>query len=523
MSLIVNGTTIDKLIVNGAEVKKLVVNGTEVYKVNETLAKPAQYLLGSPDDVYAQMYDTDSVLDFGLLAYDSNAITDVSNAVFSQAYHGTFIWDMDSINMFYNTDMAVWAHGSQEELYNSNTGYKTPIGFFRPEDTSTFVTTYDNAMTQTVDSSLPDNNNMQLCFGPALKYTLRQKPELFGIPYETKEEAMVSLWDNIASFASSNALGIEYISTNLSDALLTDIMRKITIISQRIAEQASGRNFITWFIQSPGNESWWENFYQMLTPALESVFGPNGVWCMPYDALTDQNTWDRYFTRLVQDRFDTGANVMIIPLTTTKHAERYGWVWDTPASTFALELLENIRSYDDSTYNGLPIANGIIVLDDIETGIKKKLGLILSTWKGLGGESIQSGIYLADSLNYVIYGIFNDIVRPSCVAIDRFNMEDDMLLNESIDMIINHFDLIILSYGLHYLVTCYRRGLFGTQPLTELIISKEKVKCNATGLTDTEFLDKIAVLANKLDELENNGGSVVPLYSNGDGLLYGKA
>ena len=92
MSLIVNGTTIGKLIVNGAEVKKLVVNGTEVYKVNETLAKPAQYLLGSPDDVYAQMYDTDSVLDFGLLAYDSSAIDAASNAIFSQAaYRGTFI------------------------------------------------------------------------------------------------------------------------------------------------------------------------------------------------------------------------------------------------------------------------------------------------------------------------------------------------------------------------------------------------------------------------------------------------
>ena len=92
MSLIVNGTTIGKLIVNGAEVKKLVVNGTEVYKVNETLAKPAQYLLDSPDAVYAQMYDTDSVLDFGLLAYDSMAINDASNAIFSQAaYRGTFI------------------------------------------------------------------------------------------------------------------------------------------------------------------------------------------------------------------------------------------------------------------------------------------------------------------------------------------------------------------------------------------------------------------------------------------------
>ena len=519
MSLIVNGTTIGKLIVNSVEVKKLVVNGTEVYKVNETLAKPAQYLLGSPDDVYAQMYDTDSVLDFGLLAYDSMAINDASNAIFSQAaYRGTFIWDMDSINMFYNTDRAVWAHGSQEELYNSNTEYKTPIGFFKPEDTHTFVTTYDNAMTQTVDSSLPDN--MQLCFGPALKYTLRQKQELFGIPYENKENAMASLGDNIASFASSNALGIEYIPTNLSDALLTDIMQKITAISQRIAEEAMGGNFITWFIQSPGDEPWWENFYQMLTPALESVFGSNGVWFMPYDALTDQNKWDRYFTRLVQDRFDTGARVMIIPLTTTKHAERYGWVWDTPASTFALELLENIRSYDDSTYNGLPIANGIIVLDDIETGIKKQLGLILDTWKGLWGESIQSEIYLMDSLNYVIYGIFNDMTHPSCVAIDRFNMEDDMLLNESIDMIINNFDQIILSYGLHYLVTCYRNGLLGTQPLTELIISKEKEKCNATGLTDTEFLDKLSGLADRLEEINVE---IIPLYSNGDGLLYGKA
>lgn len=93
MALIANNTIIKKLIVNGVEVKKLVVNGTEVYKVNETLAlaKPAQYLLGSPNDVYAQMYDTDSVLDFGLLAYDSNAITDASNAVFSRAYRSTFI------------------------------------------------------------------------------------------------------------------------------------------------------------------------------------------------------------------------------------------------------------------------------------------------------------------------------------------------------------------------------------------------------------------------------------------------
>ena len=521
MSLIVNGTTIDKLIVNGVEVKKLVVNGTEVYKVNETLAKPAQYLLDSPDAVYERMYNTDSVLDFGLLAYDSRAITDASSAIFDQANGGTFIWDMDSINMFYNTDRAAWVHDSQEELYNSNTGYKTPIGFFRPEDTHTFVTTYDNAMTQTVDSSLPDN--MQLCFGPALKYTLRQKPELFGIPYENKEEAMISLGDNFVSFASSNALGIEYIPANLSDALLTDIMQKITIISQRIVEQASGGNFITWFIQSPSDESWWENFYQMLTPALESVFGPNGVWCMPHDALTDQNKWDRYFTRLVQDGFDNGgANVMIIPLTTTKFAERQGWVWDTPASTFALELLENIRSYDDSTYNGLPIANGIIVLDDIETGIKKQLGLILSTWKGLGGESIQSEIYLDQSLNYVIYDIFNDMIHPSCVAIDRFNMGDDMLLDESIAMIINNFnfDRIILSYGLHYLVTCYRRGLLGTQPLTELIISKEKEKCNATELADTEFLDRLLGLA---DRLEQNNVEIVPLYSANGGLLYGKA
>ena len=92
--------------------------------------------------------------------------------------------------------------------------------------------------------------------------------------------------------------------------------------------------------------------------------------------------------------------------------------------------------------------------------------------------------------------------------------------DDNIDMIINNFDRIILSYGLHYLVTCYRRGQLGTQPLTELIISKEKEKCNATGLTDTEFLDKLSGLA---DRLEENIVEIVPLYSNGDGLLYGKA
>ena len=521
MSLIVNGTTIGKLIVNGVEVKKLVVNGTEVYKVNETLAKPTQYLLGSLDTVYGQMYDTDSVLDFGLLAYDSNAIASASNDIFASQAYKTFIWDMDSINMFYNTDRAVWALGSQDILYNSDSGYKIPIGFFKPEETETFVTTYDIAMTQTDDGSLPAIDNMYLCSGPALKYILRQRPTLFGIPYENKESVMVSLLDYIASLSSSsNALGIEYIPANLSDELLTDIIQKITIISERIAEEASGRNFITWFIQSPNNESWWENFYQMLTPGLESTFGSNGVWCMPYEALKNKNDWESQFNGLVQDRFDNGAKVMIIPLTTSKCAERQGWVWDTPASIFALELLKNIRSYDNSTGNSFPIANGIIVLDDIDAGIKKQLGSILRAWQDQGA-GILSGIFLEPSLNYVIYDIFNNMGHPSCIAVDRFDMSDDILFNESVNMIANTFNSIILSYGLHYLVTCLRSGgQLGTQPLTELIISKEKEKCNATELTDTEFLGRLADLA---DRLESNGASIVPLYSDGIELLYGKA
>ncbi len=515
MSLIVNGVTVDKVIVNGTEIQELSVNGTVVYKVNSSVPIATVYSVVDTDEAYSQMGNADNVVDFGLLDYNINNMPYVSNEIFANKGYKTFIWNMDSINMFYNTNKQTWIESgnSGDAIYNAVSNYKIPIGFFQFPDSSTFITTYDAVKTQSDDGSLDLSSYSYVCHGPMLNYILGQDNLLFGVHYEIKDEIFKSISD--WNSTSAHIIGVEYIPSDLDTTILSDIVENIAGCSDQMA--STGDNIIVWFIQSNNSLQQWDNLYQILQNAFSSTNLNTDVICpMPPQLLQNQSDWEEYYNQLMDGQLGRDFKVMIVPFTTTSYAKAQGWTWSTAASKFAQQTVGSLTSYDNA-YNGQSFAHGIVVLDDINSQIKSKLYDIV--YNGLGESSdVPYGIFLADNL-YQLYTFPNSFLRPCGIAIDRFNMRDDGWFTNNLDLTVGKYDYIILSYGLQYLITRVNDLMNNDiQPFTQLLISKEKEKCNATNLSDTEFLQKILELSQKIQETniqviaidsDGNGGQLV--------------
>ncbi len=515
MSLIVNGVTVDKVIVNGTEIQELSVNGTVVYKVNSSVPIATVYSLVDTNEAYSQMVNTDNVVDFGLLDYNINNMPYVSNKIFANKGYKTFIWNMDSINMFYNTNKQTWIESgnSDDTIYNAVSNYKIPISFFQFTDSPTFITTYDTVKTQSDDGSLDLSSYSYVCHGPMLNYILGQDNLLFGVHYEIKDE----IFKDISNWSSTSAhiIGVEYIPSDLDTTILSGIVEQIASYS---SQMVSNNNIIVWFIQSNNSLQQWDNLYQILQNAFSSTnFNTDAICLMPPQLLQNQSDWEEYFNQLMDGQLGRNFKVMIVPFTTTSYAKAQGWTWSTAASKFAQQTVGSLTSYDNA-YNGQSFAHGIVVLDDINSQIKSKLYDIV--YNGLGESSdVPYGIFLIDNL-YQLYTFPNSFVRPSGIAIDRFDMSSDELFANNLNLTVGKYNHIILSYGLQYLVTKVTDLMDnGTiQPFTQLLISKEKEKCNATNLSDTEFLQKILQLSQQIQETniqviaidsDGNGGQLV--------------
>lgn len=510
MSLIVNGVTVEKVIVNGIEIQELSVNGTVVYKVNSSVPIATFYSVVDTSEAYSQMVNSDTIVDFGLLDYNINNMPYVSNKIFANKGYKTFIWNMDSINMFYNTNKQTWIESgnSGDTIYNAVSNYKIPIGFFQFTDSPTFITTYDAVKTQSDDGSLDLSSYSYVCNGPMLNYVLGQDDHLFGVYYEMKDEIFKSISD--WNSTSAHIIGVEYIPSDLDTTILSGIVEQIRDYS---SQMLSNNNIIVWFIQSNNSLQQWDNLYQILQNAFSNSFNTDDICLMPPQLLQNQSDWEEYFNQLMDGQLGRAFKVMIVPFTTTSYAKAQGWTWSTAASKFAQQTVGNLTSYDNA-YNGQPFAHGIVVLDDINSQIKRKLYDIV--YNGLGESSdVPYGIFLANSL-YELYTFPNSFVRPGGIAIDRFNMSMDESFINNLNLTVGKYDYLILSYGLQYLVTTVTTLIDnGTiQPFTQLLISKEKEKCNATNLSDAEFLQKILELSQKIQE---TGIQVIAIDSDGNG------
>lgn len=517
MSLIVNGVTVNKVIVNGTEIQELSVNGTVVYKVNSSVPIATFYEILDTNDAYEQLVGNEDIVDFGLLGHNSDYVSYVSNEIFANQGYKTFIWNIDSINMFYNTNKQAWIEtdNSGDTVYNTVSNYKIPIGFFQFTDSPTFITTYDAVKTQSNDGSLDLSSYSYVCHGPMLNYILGQDNLLFGVHYEIKDEIFKSISD--WNSASAHIIGVEYIPSDLDTTILSDIVEQIAGCSSQMA--STGDNIIVWFIQSNNSLQQWDNLYQILQNALSPYFNTDAICPMPPQLLQNQSDWEEYFHQLMDGQLSRNFKVMIVPFTITTYASTQGWTWSTAPSKFAHQTIANLTSYDGA-YNGQPFAHGIVVLDDINSQIKKKLYDIV--YNGLSGSSdVPYGIFLADSL-YQLYTFPNSFQRPSGIAIDRFDMSSDERFANNLNLTVGKYDRIILSYGLQYLVTKVTDLMNNDiQPFTQLLISKEKEKCNATNLSDSEFLQKILELSQKI---QKTNIQVIAIDSNGNGgQLVGRA